>query len=266
MSNTNFTASEIYAVLTIAQAAAHEAGSYLIQKQGQAKIEYQKSPKDDLLDVDLAAEKIILTKLHQETPMIGTLSEEAGREGSQEQYWIIDPLDGSANFQHSNPTFGIAIALAVGTTTLGSVIYLPMSEEMFTAVHNQGAYLGKLRIRTSQTAMLEDAIIHLGDIMKAGKPDVTSNHLQEISGLFIRSRRIRMIGSAAADLAYIACGRADALVNHAQKAWDREAGKLLVTEAGGKTTEVHRPNRENLFIYSNAPIHQQVNECILMVE
>jgi myo-inositol-1(or 4)-monophosphatase len=252
-----FAVSELFDLLKIAEGVAYEAGHYLIKNLGQAKIEHQKSSRDDLLGTDLAAEKIILTKFHTETPNIGTLSEEAGHEGAQELYWIIDPLDGSTNFQHRNPIFGVALALIVDKTTLGSVIYLPMNDEMFTAVQNQGAYLNGMRIKTSNTTFLQDAVIHVGDIMKEGQAEITNKRMQDISKLFMRSRRIRMVGSAATDLAYIACGRADLLVNHAKKPWDREAGKLLVLEAGGKSTEHQHPNEEKLFIYSNKLIHRQ---------
>jgi myo-inositol-1(or 4)-monophosphatase len=255
MSKFTFSISDISDVLKIAEAAAYEAGSYLMKMRGQAKIERQKSSRDDLLDIDLSAENIILTRLHTETPDIGTLSEEAGHEGRQEVYWIIDPLDGSANFQHGNPTFGIALAFVVAKMTVGCVIYLPTNNEMFTAIQNQGAYVNGNRIHTSKTTALEDAIIHIGDIMKEGKPEITNQRLQDISKLFTQARRIRMIGSAATDLAYIACGRADILVNHAKKPWDREAGKLLVLEAGGNTTKYQHQNGETLFIYNNGHIH-----------
>ncbi|MBV9259137.1 MAG: inositol monophosphatase [Ktedonobacteraceae bacterium] len=255
MSKLTFSNSDISDLLKIAEAAAYEVGNYLLKMRGQAKIEQQKSSRDDLLDIDLLAEKIILNRLHTKTPDIGTLSEEAGHEGRQEAYWLIDPLDGSANFQHRNPTFGVALAFVVDKTTVGAVIYLPTNGEMFTAVQNQGAYVNGTRIHTSKTSILEDAIIHIGDIMKEGKPEITNQRLQDISKLFTQARRIRMIGSAATDLAYIACGRADILVNHAKKPWDREAGKLLVLEAGGNTTNYQRQDEEFLFVYSNGFIH-----------
>src|SRR5579883_2865271 len=100
---------EFPGLLKIAESAAQDAGNYLVGKRGLAHIKSQKSSRDDLLDVDLEAESIILTKLRQETPTIGILAEETGSEGSQEHYWIIDPLDGSANFQHGNPTFAVTV-------------------------------------------------------------------------------------------------------------------------------------------------------------
>ena len=212
--------------------------------------------------MDLAAENIILTRLHRETPTLGTLSEEAGQQGNHEQYWLIDPLDGSANFQHGNPTFAVVLALVVNKMTVCSVIYLPMLHEIFTAIQHQGAYANGKRIATSQISSLDQAIIHAGDMMKEGRSEITNQRMQDLARLFTRARRIRMIGSAATDLAYLACGRADTLVNYAQKPWDREAGKLLLLEAGGTATEYQQPNGEKLFLYSNGLIHRHVEELL----
>jgi myo-inositol-1(or 4)-monophosphatase len=249
---------EIYNALQVAQMAAHETGDYLLKKLGQAKIKSQKSSHDDLLDVDLEAERILLKTFHEKTPQFGILSEEAGHEGNHDHYWIIDPLDGSANFQHGNPFFAIAIALTINHSTVGSVIYLPTSNETFTAIQKRGAYLNGSPIKVSQITTLQGAITHAGDIMKEGNSDITSERLKDISKLLVQTRRVRMIGTAATDLAFVACGRADLLIHHAQTPWDIEAGKLLMLEAGGRVTVQQRPNGEKLSIYSNGFIHNEV--------
>jgi myo-inositol-1(or 4)-monophosphatase len=248
--------------LKIAKAAVYKAGNYLVQNLGQAQVANQKSSRDDLLDADLEAENIILTILRKETPELGILSEEAGFEGNRSQYWIIDPLDGSANFQHGNPTFAIAIALVVEQTTTGSIIYLPTNDEMFVAIHNQGAYLNKTPISVSKTTRLDNAIVHVGDIMKEGNPKLTQDRIEDLSKLLMQSKRVRMIGTAAADLAYVACGRADLLVNHSSNPWDIEAGKLLLLEAGGKVITKLSKNNEGLSIYSNKFLHQEVENLL----
>ncbi len=254
--------SDVPRILQIAESAAYEAGDYLVRKLGQAQIKGRKSLRDDLLDVDLEAENIILTKLRKNTPNIGILSEEAGVEGSQDQYWIIDPLDGSANFQHGNPTFAVAIALVTKPETIGGIIYLPTRGEMFTVIQHQGATLNGTPIKVSQVAHLEEAIIHAGDIMKEGRQDITKERIKDISKLFMQSRRIRMIGTAATDLAYVACGRADMLINHTEGPWDIEAGKLLLIEAGGKVTTKQKHNNGTLSIYSNGIIHDAAENLL----
>ncbi len=262
MNETSPAFSNLTDMLQTAEQAARETGNYLMQKLGQAKIEHQKSLRDDLLDVDVEAENIILTQLRKTSSEIGTLSEEAGHEGDHNQYWIVDPLDGSANFQHGSHLFAIAIALIINQVTALGVIYLPISNEMFTAIHNQGAYLNGNHIHVSKTAALEDAIIHAGDIMKEGDLRLTRERLEDISKLIMQARRIRMIGTAATDLAYLASGRADALINHAQTPWDIEAGKLLLLEAGGKITTKQRENNEALLIYSNGAVHEEIENLL----
>jgi myo-inositol-1(or 4)-monophosphatase len=263
MNKTRFTLSNLPDMLQTAEQAAREAGNYLIRKLGQATIEHQKSLHDDLLNVDVEAENIILTQLRKTFPEIGTLSEETGQEGNRDQYWIVDPLDGSANFQHGSPLFAIAIALVINQVTALGVIYLPIRDEMFTAIRNQGAYLNRDHIKVSKIATVEDAIIHTGDIMKEGDSRLTRERLEDISKLLMQARRIRMIGTAATDLAYLASGRADALINHAKAPWDIEAGKLLLEEAGGKITTGQRENNEVLSIYSNGTVHEDIETLLL---
>ena len=253
---------DIPSILKIAEIAAKEAGDYLIQKVGHAKVEYQKSSRDDLLDADLGAEKIILTKLREETPQIGILSEETGHEGRKDQYWIIDPLDGSANFQHSSPTFAVAIALVVNEVTVGSVIHIPTQNETFTAIRDNGAYLNGKSIQVSDTSTIEKAIIYVGDFTKEGDPEAIEKGLSDFSKLVRQVKRIRMIGTAATDLAYVACGRADGLINHATDPWDVEAGKLLLLEAGGKFTRQDSSTSKPLFIYTNGSLHQIIEELL----
>ncbi len=245
-------------IIQIAEAAARQAGAYLLEKLGSAKVEYQKSLRDDLLDADLEAERLILTKLREESPDMGILSEEAGHEGNHDHYWIVDPLDGSANFQHGSPLFAVAIALVINRTTRGGIIYLPTRDEMFMAIQGQGAYVNGIRISVSEIATLGEAIVHVGDFAKEGHPKIIQKRLKDVS----RLTRIRMIGTAATDLAYVACGRADLLVNHAKHAWDIEAGKLLVLEAGGKVTTKKYTDGHTLSIYSNRAIHQAAEDLL----
>jgi myo-inositol-1(or 4)-monophosphatase len=254
------TTDQILTFLKIAETAAHKAGDYLLNKIGKAKVKHQKSALDDLLDADLEAEQILLTELREETPHMGILSEEIGHQGRQDHYWIIDPLDGSANFQHGNPAFAVAIALVIDQTTQGSVILLPASHETFTAIHKQGAYLNGTPITVSDIAALDKAVVHIGDPQKEGNLQITNERLKDLLTIAPKTRRIRMIGSAATDLAYVASGRAEALINYAKSLWDIEAGKLLLIEAGGKVTTKQRDNGEILSIYSNGYIHQAIND------
>src|SRR5579885_1420429 len=157
---------DIPAIVKIAEGAAREAGAYLLQKLGAAKVEHRKSLRDDVLDADLQAEQLIVTRLRKELPHIGMLSEESGQEGEYDHYWIVDPLDGSANFQHGSPLFAIAIALVLNRVPQASIVYLPAQNEMFTAIQHQGAFLNGKRVHVSSTSTIEQAIIHVGDFSK----------------------------------------------------------------------------------------------------
>ncbi len=249
--------------LKIAESAAREAGNYLTEHLGHVKVKHQKSLNDDLLDADLEAERIILTKLRKETPYIGILSEEADHEGRQDQYWIIDPLDGSANFQHRSPIFAITIALTIHKETVAGIVYLPASREMFSTIRGQGAYLNGQQIRVSQTVSLNDAIVNIGDFTKESDPETSVKGLKNFSKLATQARRIRMLGTAATDLAYLACGRTDALINNASHPWDIEAGKLLLLEAGGRVTTIKYPHSKPLSIYSNNTIHETIKKLLI---
>ena len=250
-------------MLEIAQVAARQAGRYLTQKLGSAKVEHQKSLHDDLLDADLEAEKIILSILRAETPTIGILSEEAGTEGEQQHYWIVDPLDGSANFQHGSPTFAVALALVSGQTTVGGVIYLPVRDEMFTASRHEGAYLNGTRIAVSEIATLDEAMAHVGDPVTDSDTTATNEYIADLATLAQQARRVRMIGTAATDLAYVACGRADMLINYAAKPWDIEAGKLLLSEAGGRITSKQYSNSKTMFLYTNENLHKVAQKLLI---
>lgn len=248
-------------ILEIAEAAARAAGTYLLQKLGSARVASQKALNDDLLDADLEAERLLFTHLQKETPGLGILSEEQASQETGKHYWIVDPLDGSANFQHGSPLFAIAIALVLDQITRGSAIYLPAQDEMFTAIQHQGAFLNGKRISVSSTRTVEQTIAHIGDFSKGNNIQQIYERVKDTQLLIAHTRRVRMIGTAAMDLAYLACGRADVLVNYATDPWDIEAGKLLLLEAGGQVSTRRYPDRV-MAIYSNGIVHQDVENLL----
>jgi myo-inositol-1(or 4)-monophosphatase len=245
--------------LKVAKGAATLAGDFLQKKQGSVQVVHKKAMRDDLLDVDLEAEKIIINILRTHFPGYDILSEETEVENSGSNYrWIIDPLDGSTNFQHGNPSFGISISLLINDVTTVGVIYLPRLNEMFTAILGQGACLNDHRIHVSPTANLNDAIIHVGDFAKDGNTGDNKKQIHDMAHLADAVGRVRMIGTAAADLAYVACGRADALVVHNALPWDIEVGRLLMIEAGGEFSRFENEPGKSLTICSNSCIHQSL--------
>ncbi len=246
-----------------AEIAAREAGDFLLKKQGHVKVLRKKALRDALLDADLEAEKIIITILRSHSDY-DILSEETPQVYTGNAYlWVVDPLDGSFNFQHGNPTYGVSISLLVDNVIELGVIYLPFYEEMFTAIRGQGAWLNEQPIRVSSIADLDDALVHVGDFTKDGDTRENKARLNDIAHLADAVGRVRMIGTAATDLAYIACGRADALVVHNALPWDINMGRLLITEAGGTVEFKTDAVGKNLAICSNTNIHSALCDVIL---
>lgn len=247
----------------IAQEAAREAGAFLKSKLGQAKVQHRKEKHDELLDVDLEAERIILTRLRAAFPTYAILSEEAGKDTNDaSQMWIVDPLDGSANFQHGSPLFGVAIALVSEGVTIAGIIYTPMQDEMFVAIKGESVTCNGTPIHVSSVKSVGDAIVNMGDFAKNGDVKANASRLKEITRLANHVSRVRMIGTAATDLAYVACGRADAYIMHNNNPWDIEAGSLIVREAGGKYWARKDRTDKPLHIWSNGTIHEELLDLI----
>lgn len=250
--------------LKTAEIAAREAGECLKEKRGRSEVIRKKARRDDLLDADLIAEQIIIDKLQEKFPFYEILSEETQQEHRASPYkWVVDPLDGSANFQHGSPFFAVSISLLEnGITTLG-VVYLPVLDEMFTALRGHGAWLNEQPIHVSNISSLDDAMVYVGDFAKDGNRNDNEKRIVDVAQLANTVGRVRMIGTAATDLAYVACGRAEALIVHNPSPWDIEVGNLLISEAGGKVTEHNDEVEGNLIICSNGVIHEELIKSVL---
>ena len=194
-----------------------------------------KQQSDYVTEVDKAAEAAIVQVLREAYPEYGILAEESGLsagEGAGVDYqWIIDPLDGTTNFIHGFPQYSVSIALAYKGQLNQALVYDVTRNEMFTASKGGGAFLNERRIRVSKCLKLEQALIG------TGFPYRVFDHINAYLGIFKdlteRSSGIRRPGSAALDLAYVACGRLDGFWEFGLAPWDMAAGNLLITEAGG---------------------------------
>ncbi len=249
--------------LAVAVEAARAAGAYLRPRCGAAVEQVVKAERDVQLDVDLGAERIVLDAIRTAFPTDAILSEEAGAsESAAGRLWIVDPLDGSFNFQHGFPLYGTAIALQVDGETIVGVIYLPDRDELYSAVRGQGACCNGAPMRVSEAATLSEAIIHVADFAKTGNPDDNVQPLREMAALASAAGRVRMVGTAAADWAWPAAGRADGVVMYSLHPWDVDAGALLLTEAGGAVTRVIMRNGVPVFVGSNAHIHDSLVKLV----
>ena len=239
---------------------AREAGALVMRYFAQhVTIEY-KGDVDLVTVADRSSEKLIVERLQALWPQHGIVGEEGTRTESDAEYrWYVDPLDGTTNFAHGYPVFCISIALARQDGQLeAGVLYDPTRDEMFAAERSTGAMMNGKPIHVSQTKSLAESILGTGfpSFKRHKNPNIHFYHQ-----LTLRSHGVRRAGSAALDLANVACGRYDGYWEFNLNPWDTAAGVLLVQEAGGKVTRFdgtpfRLDSREVLA--SNGLIHQEL--------
>ena len=221
-------------LLNIAVKAARKAGEVIIRSLNRVESlkVTSKGHNDFVTEVDQAAERTIMDEIRRHYPSHAFMAEESGITGENETVWIIDPLDGTTNFLHGFPTFAVSIACQVKGRLEQAVIYDPMRGEIFSASRGQGAHLENYRIRVSKQKDLEGALIATGfpyrENLRYADP-----YLAMMKTVMAQAAGIRRPGSAALDLAYVACGRVDGFWELGLSPWDTAAGTLLIQEAGG---------------------------------
>ncbi|WP_295478295.1 inositol monophosphatase family protein [Sutterella sp.] len=197
-----------------------------------------KAVNDFVTSADKAAEAAVIRELQEAYPRHAILSEEAGRVGDpkSDYLWIIDPIDGTTNFMHGLPQFCVSIALTYRGEPIAAVIYDVAKNELFSAAKGQGAMLDNRRIRVSDNDEMRKALIGTGFPFRPGC-DI-EGYLKGFKRVCERTAGIRRPGSAALDLAWVACGRYDGFWEFHLKPWDICAGGLIVLEAGGLITDL----------------------------
>lgn len=219
---------------------AKDAGAFLLQERRQFQreaIEY-KGINNVVSYVDKETEKQLVEKLNRLLPEAGFITEEGttGQEADPSALnWIIDPLDGTANFMHNLPVFSVSIGLAQGKTPIAGVIYDPNRNECFSAWQGGGAYCNGSKLTVSPATQLGESLIATG--FPYYQFDQMQKYLQILETLMQQTHGLRRMGSAAIDLAYVACGRFEAFYEYNLNSWDMAAGVLLVREAGGVVTD-----------------------------
>jgi len=225
--------------------AARQAGSVMlryIQRLDSLTV-VEKSRQDFASEVDAQAEKEIVKELKRAHPDFAVLGEEGGAKGKSRSVWVIDPIDGNSNYLRGHPHFCVSIALVEDGIPTHGVVFDPLRNELFTASRGAGAVLNDKRIRCAQRLTLEGAMLATGFAPRerARAPA----QLDCIRVLLEQAEDVRRSGSAALDLAYVACGRVDGYFEAGVKPWDIAAGMLLVREAGGNVTDF-TGNSDNL--------------------
>jgi len=227
----------MHPMLNIAVRAARSAGNVISRSMVRLdSISVQVKERNDFVtEVDRDAENVIIGILRKAYPDHAILAEESGQTSGDDFQWIIDPLDGTTNFLHGFPQFAVSIALRHKGRLEQAVVYDPLSQELFTATRGDGAMLNDRRIRVSNRAGLEGALLGTGFPFKAQHH--LDTYLDMFRALFPQTAGIRRAGAAALDLAYVAAGRLDGFWEIGLSTWDMAAGVLLIQEAGGLSSD-----------------------------
>lgn len=228
-------------MLNFAIQTARDAGRILSDRMGRALQVSNKGDIDLVTEADLASEKLIIERIKSHYPRHAILAEESGategiemRTGKTEWRWIVDPLDGTTNYAHGYPCFCVSIALErAGSIEIG-VIYDPTRDEVFAAERGQGATLNDRSIRVSAVDDLNAAMLCTGFPYNVRE---RPNFARDFANFTMEAQAVRRDGSAAIDLAYLACGRFDGFWEDGLNAWDVAAGLLLIEEAGGRISD-----------------------------
>jgi myo-inositol-1(or 4)-monophosphatase len=253
---------------------AREAGARLREFYAQGVETEYKGDVDIVTVADRTVEKLIRTRLGEAFPDHGVYGEEGTRERMEGEFrWYVDPLDGTTNFAHGFPQFCVSLGLehranlehpAGGMkadedgTLVAAVIYDPLRDEMFTAEREHGTQLNGKAAKVSRNAELAEALLATGFPSRKRHASPNIHFYQEFT---LRSHGVRRAGSAALDLAYVACGRMDAFWEFNLNPWDTAAGILLVEEAGGRVTDFAGARfqlKSDEILASNGLIHEEL--------
>jgi myo-inositol-1(or 4)-monophosphatase len=251
-------------LLEAASHAAREAGKLLLDRfQAPAHgVETKSTPTDLVSDADRDAEKLILEIVGARRPDDGVVAEEGGGKKSRSGYrWIVDPLDGTVNFLYGIPIWGVSIAVEDDDGAVIGVIHDPNLNDMFTATRGSGAQLNTRPIRVSRETDLSQALIGTGFSydarIRAAQAEVVHRVLPQV-------RDVRRAGSAALDLASLACGRLDAFYEAHMEVWDRAAGVLIATEAGATVTDLEPPlGKAAGVVAANPELHDRLRTLVV---
>lgn len=239
-------------------------GAYILDRRKSSFIIDEKSFNNLVTEVDKQAEEQFVAGLKSFFPDAGFIAEEGTGEKKEGGYnWIIDPIDGTTNFVHNVPFYCTSVALEYKGDMLLGVIYNPSNAELFSAAKGQGAFMNHQPISVSNTVELNESLIATG--FPYDDFNREENYFDVLKLFTHKTRGIRRLGSAALDLAYVACGRFESFYEYGLNPWDVAAGVVLVKEAGGICTDFS--NGEDVvfteeIVASNPKVHSRMVETI----
>jgi len=225
-----------------------------------------KGPGDFVSAADKRSEKIIIEELSKAHPDYGILSEESGEmnKDNKENRWIIDPIDGTSNFLNGIPQFAISVAYEEKGKVICGMIFDPIKNEMFFAEKGSGAFLNNSRIRVSNKKNLKESMLVTGGPRRSSKKrDSIFKEYNNISNMV--DIPIRKFGSAALDLANVACGRFDGFWQWELSYWDIAAGLIILEESGGFVDFLEKDEKvliKKNIIATNSKIHEELKNVL----
>ena len=254
--------------LEVATESVLAAGAVLEDLYGNLKAIAEKGRPGDLVtEADKKAESIILDIIARHYPDHAILAEESGYLGDQTAnpyLWAIDPLDGTTNYAHGYPVACVSVGLMIAGIPQVGAIYNPFRQELFRGAKGLGATLNRRPIRVSQTASLEKSLLVSG--FAYDRRETLDNNYAEFCHLTHLTQGVRRSGSAALDLADVACGRLEGYWERGIKAWDIVAGVVILEEAGGMVTSYDNHSldiQSGRILATNGLIHQELSQSLL---
>ena len=216
-------------------------------------------------EADNACEALIIRTIKQNFPDHEIVSEESGKtggdgSGKSEYKWIIDPIDGTTNFAHKHPIFGISIAIIRNGKPIIGVVEVPALGETFWAQEGKGAFVNETPIQVSSTNELRDALMATGFPYDRNGPRFKKN-MEMTAALYKPSHGVRRMGAASIDLCFVAAGRYDAFWEYDLKTWDVAAGKIILEEAGGTVTNMDGSSldpKKEAILATNGRLHSKM--------
>jgi myo-inositol-1(or 4)-monophosphatase len=252
----------------VAIRAAHAAGRIHLKRLSHTNISRKSNAIDLVTEADHESEAVVIDVLQRAFPDHTILAEEGSGncEAASEHRWIIDPLDGTTNFAHSFPQFCVSIGYERRGRIQLAVIFDAFKKELFVARRGSGASLNRKPIRVSHVRTLDMSLLATG--FPYDRRERRRFYLCFWEAFMLRTHGVRRTGSAALDLAWVACGRVDAFWEFGLKPWDVAAGSLLVEEAGGHVSNMDGSTLDlnaAQIIASNGRLHQQMVETLAAI-
>ena len=250
-------------IVNLAIDAAKEAGDFLLENFGKVSQIEKKGDRDFATNLDKEAEEMILDKIRTKFPNHGIIAEEGGSSALDGEYlWIIDPLDGTHNFMRNIDIFGVSIGIVHKEKFVGGVIYMPKENELYVGQKGGGAYKNNKKIKVSSNDNLGDCSIAFDSSIRYS-PEVM---LKVLGDLAAEVFNVRMLGSSARHLSYLAEGVLDFVVEFHDRPWDFAGGVCIIEEAGGKLTNLKGgllTYKDIGYIASNTFVYDKVKRIVL---